>query len=212
MEYIRDRQAALMLTTSRVGDPEEDPTMKKARPLLAAINRLGLITTDSQMGVARKQRAYVLGLATREVAARLQQALQETDAVIVLVFPHGESTPDGLTDFGLTHMPRLALTLCGAPSLTPCTQMPLGACQNFSEQWGNLLPELRDEIQALAPNAQRRLKRECQRDSVQFCVVDTMWGRPMWLFRTIVATMSPKVPKPQKAAKVPKVVNTLKSS
>lgn len=40
-----------MLTTARVGDVEEDPSMSQARPRLAAINERGLVTTDSQMGL-----------------------------------------------------------------------------------------------------------------------------------------------------------------
>lgn len=192
MEHIRARQSALMLTTERVGDPTEDASMKRARPALSAINGIGLVTIDSQMGVKHKeywQRAYVSGFATRETAERLKAALSTVDSVLVLMYPHGESVPNKLEDYALAHMPRLPLTLSGS-NMTACTQMPLGAAQTFAEMWANLLPELHAEMKHdMSPAEMKRLKKECELNSVQVFVVDTVWGRATWLFSTILRRM-----------------------
>ena len=192
MERLRQRSADLMRSTVRVGDPTEDGSMKRARPALSAINRMGLITVDSQMGTKQErhwQRAYVWGFATRQNAARLVSALSTVDSVLVLTFPHGESAPGDLEAYALRHLPRLPLTLQGPGLRDAVTRQPLGAAARFSEMWAGLLPELRAEMERdMTPAQLEHLKRQCQRDSVQVFVADTVWGRPTWLFRTIIKT------------------------
>lgn len=181
-----------MLTTKRVGIPTEDASMKRARPALSAINGTGFITIDSQMGAKHKnhwQRAYISGFATRETADQLKAALSTVDSVLVLLYPHGETAPKKLEDYALAHLPRLALTLDG-PNMKAYTQMPLGAAQTFAEMWASMLPELHAEMERdMTPAEMKRLKKECEINSVQVFVVDTVWGRPTWLFNTILRRM-----------------------
>ncbi|ABK04561.1 hypothetical protein Arth_3183 [Arthrobacter sp. FB24] len=76
---------------------------------LAAINRLGFLTDDSQPGAEMSgghgQRAFVTGRCTEQSAAIISAVLVETD-LVVLVFPPGESgtgqicvTLDGAREF-----------------------------------------------------------------------------------------------------------------
>lgn len=192
MEYIRSRQTELMLTTRRVGDESEDPSMKRARRALSEINRIGLITIDSQMGVKRDrhwQRAYVWGLATRETATKIKAALSTVDSILVLAFPHSETSPftKAYIEYSLQHMPRLDLTLEG-PGLHAVTRQPIGVPATFSEMWTGLLPELHAEMaRDMSPAKIQRLKETCKRDSLQVFVMDTVWGRPSWLFKTVIS-------------------------
>ena len=193
MDHIQARQAYLMRSTMRVGDEREDASMKRARFALSAINTLGLITVDSQMGMKHKnhwQRAYVWGLATRATASKLTAALITVDSVLVLTFPHGESAPNALAEYALSHMPRLALTLQGPGLRDAVTRHPLGASATFSEMWAGLLPELHAEMaRDMTPGKLQHVKAQCQRASLQIFIVDTMWGRPTWLFKTIIHRM-----------------------
>jgi hypothetical protein len=188
MDRIRARQAELMRTTKRVGDPSEDASMRRMRPVLSVINALGLITIDSQMGSKRDkqwQRAYVWALATRKTAAKLTASLMTVDSALVLTFPHGESAPSKIAEYALTNMPRIALTLDSHNNAV--TRQPLGASATFSEMWAGLLPELHAELKRdMTPEQLRALRTRCMRDSVQVFVVDTVWGRPTWLFDTLV--------------------------
>lgn len=173
-----------MLTTTRVGDPEEDATMKKARPLLAKINTHGLVTIDSQMGKKMPghwQRAYVTGFCTKQVADRLKTGLRLLDSVLVATFPHGEHCPPEYNKFGLTNMPRLEHTVIGNDNMQPVTRTPLGACQTFDGVWASMLPEVLAEVESFKP----RLKAQCFKNSVQVCIGDMEWGRQLWLFRRI---------------------------
>ena len=185
MDYLCARQAEHMRCTRRVGDPEEDPGMAQARPRLSEINRLGLLTVESQLGLDRrwlKQRAYLSGLATPEVAARLASRLKLLRGVLVLVFPHGEEAPAGYNEFGLRSMPRLEVTLAGS-NLEPCTRVPLGAVRSFRSMWDNLLPELRAEL-VHAPDTARL--QAAASAACQVLIVDTVWGRKNWLFDRVI--------------------------
>ena len=46
--------SVLMLTSDRVGEIEEDESMKIAKPILSKINAFGFVTEDSQMGKKEK--------------------------------------------------------------------------------------------------------------------------------------------------------------
>ncbi|CAM9936462.1 unnamed protein product, partial [Pylaiella littoralis] len=80
-----------MLTTARVGDVEEDPSMSQARPRLAAINERGLVTTDSQMG-PRTTFQDVRWI--RSVAlAKFEKRLNVVDGVSFFIGVPGPSPP-----------------------------------------------------------------------------------------------------------------------
>ena len=186
MEPKTVRQIAIlsanaMLTTSRVGDPDEDESMASVRNVLSKINSLGFVTIDSQMGHAsdgHMQRAYVLGfMANKMVPSFIDRVLLDDD-LLCLSFPHGEKCPPGYNSYGLKTMPRLALTLEGNP-LKPVTQQPIGAAMSWGEAWSNLLPEL-----GLRNNYSARAA--VMKDAAIVFVADMKWGRPKWLFGHIV--------------------------
>ena len=207
MERIAARQAELMLATARVGDPSEDPGMRRMRPALARLNALGLATVDSQTGVKRPghwQRAYVHGLATRETARALEDALRGSDTALVLVFPHGDSAPKGAQTHAFARLPRLDLTLQGPRGAREaCTRQPLGCGAKFSEMWGGLLPELLEELEASEGGAAAlsRLRARCRRESVQVFAFDPRWGRAAGLFEELARALRRAPPPPPRAAR-----------
>jgi hypothetical protein len=58
IEELAKLSGSLMKTTARVGAPDEDASMAKARPRLAKINTR-FITTDSQMGLKQEYDSVV---------------------------------------------------------------------------------------------------------------------------------------------------------
>lgn len=168
-----------MLTTTRVGDPEEDETMKAMRPSLAKINDLGLVTTESQMGVKEKnhwQRAYICGFVSKADADRLFNKLDLVDGLVVLIGPHGkDSDPWNST------APRLSLTRDGK-DFRPVTRHPLANTSSFEYHWSNMLPEtgLCEDKVAM---------RAVAKDSVDFFAMDGTWGRKTWLFRKVIEAL-----------------------
>lgn len=174
-------QAKVMLTTERVGTTREDPEMALLRPVLSRMNAHGLVTVDSQMGhklPGTWQRAYVSGFVAKENVRALVAELQKEDGLLVLQFPHGESMPPEIVEFGLRHMPRMPVTLYGS-DLKPVTRMPLGAAQSWSEMWSNLLPESGLRADHVSRDA-------VMKDAVQLYIVDLTWGRRTWLFGRVL--------------------------
>lgn len=175
-------QAAAMPTTSRVGDPEEDETMASARPVLSRINALGFVTVDSQMGTkggggyTHWQRAYVSGFVASSVAKRFVRAMNAADGVLVLAFPHGEEQPEAGKAFAMKRMPRVSLTI--EARLDTATSHPLAVAQPFSSMWAALLPELGLRGDGASMKA-------VAADATQVFVVDMVWGRKTWLFKTV---------------------------
>jgi hypothetical protein len=189
-----------MLTTVRVGDPDEDASMAAARPLLANINRLGFLTIDSQMGKKETktfQRAYICGLVTKDTADRLKNYFRTIDSVLVFAFPHGETAPPGLDayafgDDGGIGLPRIEVSL-GGPNLSPVTRLPLGIGERFESAWNGVLPEVRDELQTnFSTKGIQRLKERCCAQSVYISVVDTVWGRRTKMFTEVVRALQMK--------------------
>lgn len=176
--------AKAMITTVRVGDPEEDGSMVVMRPVLSQINLHGFVTIDSQMGLKEVnmwQRAYVSGFISKRCAAAILTQLRRQDGLLVLTFPHGESMPPNVEDFAFAHMPWVPLTLSGK-DLKVVTRQPLGAAQTWSSMWGCLLPEV---------NLKKdwRSRDHVMRDAVQLFVVDLTWGRKTWLFGKILKVL-----------------------
>ena len=169
-----------MLTTTRVGDPAEDESMKAMRPTLSKINSLGLVTTESQMGLKDKnnwQRAYLCGFVSKSDAAKLFARLDLVDGLVVLIGPHGRPSEA----FNAT-APRLTLTRQGKDLQDPCTRQPLANTPSFQYDWSGLLPEtgLRDDKVAM---------RAVAKDALSFFAVDLTWGRKTWLFSKIIGAL-----------------------
>lgn len=173
-----------MPTTSSVGDPTEDESMKAMRPTLAKINGLGLVTTNSQMGVKQKhhwQRAYLCGFVSMTIAARLFAKLDLVDGLVVLIGPHARAS-----EAWNATAPRLTLTRQGKDLQYPCTRQPLANMPSFQNDWINMIPEtgLCDDKVAM---------RAVAKDAVSFTAVDMVWGRRTWLFAKVInALMSCK--------------------
>lgn len=166
-----------MLTTARVGDPVEDESMKALRPTLSKINGLGLVTTQSQMGVKEKnhwQRAYLCGFVSKAIAAKLFATLDLVDGLVVLIGPHGRPSEA----FNAT-APRLTLTRVGKDLQDPCTRQPLANMPSFHDDWWDVIPEtgLRDDKVAM---------RAVAKDALYFFALDLTWGRKTWLFSKVM--------------------------
>lgn len=179
VEEIAALQAAAMLTTARVGDPEEDASMAAMRGVLSKINALGFVTVDSQTGAKESgplhwQRAYISGFVPKSLAKEFVAQMNLRNSVVALAFPHGEEQPAGGRAFAWKKMPRLSLTLEARHET--CTSHPLAVAQPFRGMWRAMLPEL-----GLADD--RRSMRAVAEDAVQVFVTDTVWGRKTALFK-----------------------------
>jgi hypothetical protein len=188
---VAKASAQAMPTTSRVGDPAEDASMKVMRPRLATINSLGLVTTCSQMGKKSShswQRAYISGFSDAATADRLSKGLLHLDNVFVMV-----------RSYALYDQPfhaydaKLPLTIAdkrflftGVPNERPMmeaiTQQPLGH-GSIGEHWSNLLPELGLEEDVESMNSIEDV-------AMDVFVADMTWGRKTWLFDTIIRVLS----------------------
>lgn len=183
-----------MKTTARVGDEEEDPSMKVARPILSKINAAGLVTMDSQMGlksdyvsVVEKgfvgvmwQRAYVSGFMARESAAAFAERLDLVGGIAIKVCEHASKEPSDKVFRAAYKIPVTRFsTRDGA--FAASTHMPM-IPNTFAYDWMNLLPETglrsdRRAMQLVAPSV------------VQVYIVDMQWGRPMWLYNEILKAL-----------------------
>ncbi|CAN0546745.1 unnamed protein product [Ectocarpus sp. 12 AP-2014] len=178
--------AAAMLTTTRVGDVVEDASMAQARPHLSRINKRGLVTTDSQMGVKKElthhrdghllnhpvthwQRSYVVGILARNLGTKFRQKMQLVDGVDFFIGPHGRSPP-----LYLAH--RIYVTMQrqnGDPDF--CTSVIM-ATNPLDEDLNGVLPEVQHVLQ------NDTCVRIVEEDALLVNVVDLHWGRPFWLF------------------------------
>ncbi len=190
--------AVYMLTTARVGDEEEDPTMTEARPRLSEINRKGFLTTDSQMGkkgveqgVPYWQRSYLQGLMPRHLARNLHLRLDLEDSVMVLVnAPHSLRRIPGAPRGG-----TIPVTL--VDKRFP-TQQPVAMSEMFDETILNVLPDVESIM------SDEHCVELLRQDAVNFRIVDMVWGRPFWLFDKVSQlldvvnddTASPPLPPP----------------
>ena len=179
-------QADAMLTTMRVGDPNEDASMSAMRQKLSKINALGFVTVDSQMGIKENgptlwQRAYISGFVPRSISDQFVTRMNMTNSIVALAFPHGEEQPKSGQEFAWKRMPRLTLTV-ETPRFEACTTHPLAIAQTFHEMWLGLLPELKLKSDLKSMKA-------VAKDAVQIFVMDTVWGRKSWLFDTLLKTL-----------------------
>lgn len=175
-DELSESSRAAMLTTARVGDPAEDPTMKVMRPKLSQINALGFITTDSQMGKAfpeeECQRAYISGFVSKKYAERIEDLLLKEGLYVDMQPPrpddqpffYGERYPLTM-DYGDVH-----------------TGHPMECAPTFEEEWINTLPEL-----GLADDVESMNAMEPQ--IVTLFVADKQWGRETWLFDVVIAAL-----------------------
>lgn len=181
--------ATAMLTTARVGDPMEDPSMAQARPHLAEINERGIVTTDSQMGkkelithrfdngqplvppVTQWQRSYILGIMPVGLYEEFSKKMRLIDGVDFFIGVPGESPPEQFIHYINVTM------LQQGPEDEPdfFTNVPM-TTNTLEEPLLNLLPEVAHVMQSSA------CKEIVQNDALIVHVVDLIWGRPLWLF------------------------------
>lgn len=166
--------AAKMLTTVRVGHPQEDPTMAVARPRLSEINRKGFLTNDSQMGKKevrednlKMQRSYIQGVMSKRSAEYFRQAMSFEDSVVVLVEPSDAQRRQGSD--GMV----IPVTYIGNSF---CTNTPVTSLNDFDIIIYNILPEIKSIV------SDERCFELVRHDAMRVEVVDTTWGRPFWLF------------------------------
>ncbi len=175
--------AMKMLITERVGDSEEDETMKQARPRLSEINSRGLLTTDSQMGKKEVlkdpkdgsyypywQRAYVEGVMPRHLARKFHQHMEIVDGVVV--FSGAPVDADVYVDH------YVPVTVDGDRVYTRAPMAPVPKIDDI---------EVLPEVQTILRHS--TCKELLTKDAIIMRVVDTIWGRPFWLFDKIIEVL-----------------------
>ena len=165
--------AIAMLTTERVGRVTEDSTMAQARPRLSRINERGLVTFDSQMGVKEGsgselhwQRSYVVGMLPRQLARKFMNRMRLVDGVTLYVNEF-KNIPFNM-DLQFVPVTRYGDEM---HTSVPMTSVP------FEE--GELLPAVESIMH------ERTCRELVKDDAIRVAVVDTVWGRPFWLFEKI---------------------------
>ncbi|CAN0408181.1 unnamed protein product [Pylaiella littoralis] len=150
--------AVAMLTTARVGLASEDPSMAQARQHLSEVNKRGLVTTDSQMGVKKQitqhvdghvlnppvthwQRSYISGILAKDSRHKFQQNMRLVDSVDFLIGRHGHVPPHALTHYIQVTMEHQN----DDPDF--CTSMPM-ATHNLGYDLTYLLPEVKHVVQS----------------------------------------------------------------
>lgn len=188
--------ATAMLTTSRVGDPDEDETMAQARPRLSEINKRGFVTTDSQMGVKKMvyhtihgdainppvdqwQRSYVTGILAKDLGEEFKKKLRFLDGIDFSIGPHAESRP-----VDRQHVHFINVTVYQQEGDEPefSTNTPMAA-ESFGDNIANILPDIQHVMQS--ETCQRIVKE----DSLHVMIVDLVWGRPFWLFDKVIEVL-----------------------
>jgi hypothetical protein len=208
IEELAKLSGSLMKTTARVGAPDEDASMAKARPRLAKINTLGFITTDSQMGLKQEydsvvekhrgvmwQRSYVTGFMSREKAVSFKLYMDLVGGAAVHVCEFSKKGPTNAMFSNAYRVPATRFTMADG-TFKSGTNVPF-ISTSIEENWLNLLPETglsrdTDTRDIIAPHV------------VAVQVVDMTWGRPTWLFKNVIEVLSGKsqrVPKAKKRAK-----------
>lgn len=181
--------ALAMLTTGRVGLAEEDPSMSQARPLLSVINKKGLVTADSQMGkdetirrfrdghaIRVRQRSYVTGIMPRHMERMFLRKMFPVDGVIIYT---GKPAPAHEWKPGDEEVEEYRIPVSSYNDEYP-TSVPM-ATEQFNDM--EFLPEVQRIMSV--PHC-RRLVEE---DAMVVNVVDTVWGRPFWLFEKIAEVL-----------------------
>lgn len=185
VEAFAKLSAVQMLTTARVGDVEEDPTMAEARPRLSEINQKGFLTINSQMGkkVVKRhrrtgeyypswQRAYVDGLMPRHMTDEFHERMELEDGVVILVdVPHYHDYRNHRI-----FEKKISVTLDGDYFYT---RKPVAVSEPFIETIQSVLPDVESIV------SDEKCERLVREDAMNVRVVDMIWGRPFWLFDKI---------------------------
>jgi hypothetical protein len=157
-------EGKLMFFPGYYGPAVEEETVAIG-PYLAALNRAGFLTTDSQPGLdngySSKQRAFVEGLVKNPIFARLIERLALTSDLYVLVSHRGQAAglriPVTIDDFK-------AFTFAG-DSWEDMNGEAFGI-EGFSE--------------VCSEAALRELK-----ETFYVCIIDLCWGRRDYLWQTL---------------------------
>jgi hypothetical protein len=182
-----------MLKTARVGEPDEDASMAVMRPILAKINSLGLVTSDSQDGKSTKpnkfgvyrQRAYISGMMDRLHAKEFVRRANLVDGLLAFRCEFKDYIDGQPEQVSPTSIP-VTLNENKAGAIQYHTFMPLETA-DISSVWWNLLPEtgLKDDVSAM-----NRVKK----GSVMVSLVDMKWCRRRWLFTKVVNLLQDDTP------------------
>ena len=182
--------SVLMLTSDRVGEIEEDESMKIAKPILSKINAFGFVTEDSQMGKKEKinlkdnkigdkwQRSYISGIMDRNIYKEFELKMDLIGETFILIKQHCEMYSEHSNPISVT---RVSNQDGSFPTTTRCWT----ECESIYPQWINLLPDLGDEILD-----DMELMEQIEDEVVYVGITDMTWGRPLWLFETVHKVLS----------------------
>ncbi|CAM9908079.1 unnamed protein product, partial [Ectocarpus sp. 6 AP-2014] len=210
-EILGKLSAVAMLTTARVGDVNEDPTMAEARPRLSVINDTGFVTVDTQIGTDTTATIDTFMITTHTgerimnpywKQRRRERTLPQLPHTFPVkqrsyvqgIFPQHRANLffDRLSDLDgvlVVMFPHVGRDVRGFGSAVPLTKE--GDTFNTTQQLTplevdavNFLPEMRTIV---ASDDCLQLVRN---DSVFMAVIDMVWGRKFWLMDKIIEALS----------------------
>ena len=182
--------SVLMLTSDRVGEIEEDESMKIAKPILSKINAFGFVTEDSQMGKKEKinlkdnkigdkwQRSYISGIMDRNIYKEFELKMDLIGETFILIKPHCKMHSEHSNPISVTRVSKQDGSFeTITRNWTDCFPIEI--------QWINLLPDLGDEILN-----DMELMEQIEEEVVYVEITDLTWGRDFWLFETVYKVLS----------------------
>ena len=197
---VAHMSADTMVTTERVGGVlGEDVTEAPLRPMLAQINRLGFVTTDSHSGLIVRyalpedptlegegwQRAYVHGFMLRTEAYALKERMDLEDGLMTLVSDHATSEPMAYSVLTSLFVPAISVGrwLNRDGTFVQTTDFKTVSGETFASMWENLLPESNLSADLAAMTA-------LVNDVVYVCTFDLHWGRHPYMFERLIDALS----------------------
>ena len=177
---------------------QEDPTMVVAVPRLVEINKRGLVTTNSQMGKKSNtdgfltwQRSYVTGILPVDMGTNFGRKMELVDGVIVHI-----GKPRSMTEPPNRSFLSYPVTKYGSSieTLWDATSVPL-VIDSFQNVILQVIPEVQEMVY------EENCYKVLEEDALSVTLVDTVWGRPFWLFDKIAEVLAevsgmPRTPNP----------------
>ena len=179
-------------------DSSDDPETLKSLPLLKAVNELGFVTTNSQIGNFVKnprhddghvmkgheyrQRAYINGIVHKSAAARLAKLSHTTDLAVNMLDGSKDASrkqDEVLFSFGCRVPVRVQRNKGGKAAFKETTWS--SPYLSWSYEWSNLMP--------IAARKDKQLSKKLQNDGLCVQIVDMQWGRPFHALQKLLQAL-----------------------
>ena len=178
-------------------DSSDDSETLKGLPLLKAVNKLGFVTTNSQIGATvrnprhadghimkgheYRQRAYITGIVHRSAAAKLANLSHTSDLIVNVAkaSKDASSKEDGvLFAFGF-RVPVTVWQSKGSKAFKETTWS--SPYLSWSYEWINLMPK--------AAREDKQLSNKMQNEGLCVQIIDMQWGRPFHALQKLLQAL-----------------------